>query len=76
MMIAGAVTLMPSGRLPFEGEGRPLSAIQQHYFFFQTHMLTLVYTPSPYAHRHRQRQGGGGVLSLTDPPVAVKGLQK
>lgn len=45
-MIAGVATLMPSDRFPYEVEERLLSTIKQHYFFFQTHMLTLLYTHS------------------------------
>lgn len=70
MMIAGAATLIPSDRLPCEGEGRPLSAIKQHHFFlcpFTTHMLTLVYTHThrPYIHTDKEtnkdKAGGGWV---------------
>lgn len=60
MMIAGAATLMPSDRLPCEGEGRPLSAVKQEYFFFfftlTTHLLTLVYTHSSYKHTRTNKE--------------------
>lgn len=74
---------MPSDRLPCEGEGRPLSAIKQHYLFFQTHMLTLVYTRSPHMHTHTDKEtntdkvgAGGGALNLTARHYALwtKGL--
>lgn len=86
MMIAGAATLMPSDRLPCEGEKRPLSAIKQHYFPFQTHILTLVYAHIAHicTHTHTQigkhiqikLEWGGGALNLTARHYALwtKGL--
>lgn len=63
MMIAGAATLMPSDRLPCEGEGRLLSATKRHWFFFgtfTTHMLTPVYTQFLYRHTQRYEETNKG----------------
>ncbi len=71
-MIAGAATLMPSDRLPCEGEGRPLTTIKKHYFFFHIHMLTPVYRHHQHEHQHRNKETnvgkigmGGGALNQT-----------